>query len=445
MMARIAIVGGGMLGMTLAWRLALHGHRAVIFESSDRCGGLAAPWRLGDVTWDRHYHVILQSDEALCNLLDELTLTPELRWATTRTGFYVDGKMYSLSNVGEFLRFPALSMLEKLRLATTILAASRISDGLPLEQLTAIEWLTKYSGKNTVEKLWLPLLRAKLGSYADQASAAFIWTIIRRMYGARRSGNKREQLGYVHGGYEFILRRFEERLRTVGVDIRCDCRIETVESRGVEAAVVTAAGREERYDAVVVTLAAPLAARICPTLTAEERSRCAGVRYQGIVCASFLSDAPLSPFYITNITDQWVPFTAVIEMSALVDRAAFGGQSLIYLPKYAPAADPIFGMSDESIRETFLSALGRMYEHFSRHSVRVFRVSRVPFVMPVPTLEYSKHLPPMRTATRGLYLADSAHIVNGTLNVNETVTLANRAARTVLTDLRRQIPLGAAV
>jgi protoporphyrinogen oxidase len=444
-MARIGIVGGGMLGMTLAWRFALQGHRPVVFESSDRCGGLAAPWQLGEVTWDRHYHVILSSDRALRSLLDELGLAQDLRWATTRTGFYVRGKMYSLSGVGDFLRFPPLSPLEKIRLATTILTAARISNGVPLESLTAIDWLTRYSGRNTVEKLWLPLLRAKLGSYAEQASAAFIWTIIRRMYGARRSGAKREQLGYVRGGYESILRRFEERLRTAGVDIRCNCRIQAVDSNGAQPVVVTATGSQERCDAVVVTLASPLAERICPTLTAQERARCAGVHYQGIVCASFLSDTPVSPFYITNITDQWVPFTAVIEMSALVDPTAFGGESLIYLPRYAPAGSPVFGVSDEGLRDEFLSALERMHPHFSRRSVRAFRVSRVPFVMPVPTLDYSKRLPPLRTATRGLYLADSAHIVNGTLNVNETVGLANEAARTVMADLRAEAPVEAAV
>lgn len=443
-MARFGIVGGGMLGMTLAWRFAQSGHDAVVFESAERCGGLAAPWRLGDITWDRHYHVILNSDQALLSLLDEIALGADLHWATTRTGFFVDGTMHSLSNVTDFLRFPPLSLIEKGRLAATILAASRISDGEPLERLTAVEWLTKYSGRNTVEKLWLPLLRAKLGAYADQASAAFIWAIIARMYGARKSGAKREQLGYVQGGYDRILQRFETQLTRIGVDIRCSSRVQTVERRGGAVAVTSDSG-EERFDAVAVTLAAPLAARICPSLTAQERAACMGVQYQGIVCASLLTDTPLTPFYITNITDHRLPFTAVIEMSALVDRASFDGCSLIYLPKYAPATDPLFTAGDEACASAFMSALERMHPHFSRRQVRAFRVSRAPFVMPVPTLEYSKRLPPVRTQTAGLYLANSAHIVNGTLNVNETVTLANAAANTLMKDLSGCAAIGVAV
>lgn len=425
-----------MLGMTLALRLSQRGHDATIFEASDQCGGLAAPWQLGQVTWDRHYHVILFSDVVLRELLDELGLTEQLHWTTTRTGFFVDGRLHSLSHVADFLRFPPLSLAEKARLAATILKASRTQDWQALERITAVEWLTKLSGKHTVDRLWLPLLRAKLGAYAERASAAFIWAIIVRMYAARRAGAKRELLGYVEGGYERILRRFEEHLVRKGVRIRTACRVDAVERRGAQLAVRTAAG-EERFDGIAVTLAAPLAARICTSLNAQERALCMGVQYQGIVCASLLTDAPLSPYYVTNITDDWVPFTAVIEMTALVDKSAFEGQSLIYLPKYAPASDPAFAWSDQECEATFVSALERMHTDFTRARIRAFRISRVPFVMPVPTLDYSKHLPPLRTSTPGLYLASSAHIVNGTLNVNETVTLANRVAETLLADAGR--------
>ena len=59
---RWAVIGGGVLGMTLALRLSRSGHKVTLFEASDSLGGLAAPWQLGDVTWDRHYHVTLLSD-----------------------------------------------------------------------------------------------------------------------------------------------------------------------------------------------------------------------------------------------------------------------------------------------------------------------------------------------------------------------------------------------
>lgn len=421
---RFGVVGGGMLGMTTAWNLVKAGHDVTIFERADACGGLAAPWALGDVVWDRHYHVTLFSDSVLRALLDELDLGGELRWVKASTGFYVDGKLNPFSSALDYLRFPPLGPVQKARLGATILRASRIVDWRPLERLTAVEWLTQQCGRDTVERIWLPLLRAKLGPHAERASAAFIWAIIARMYAARRTETKRELFGYVRGGYDRTLRRFEERLRDRGVAIRTSCAVERVVPDGDGMKIVTASD-EVHVDRAVVTLAPSLAARLCPSLTPGERALCAGVEYQGIICASLLAETPLTPYYITNIADASMPFTAVIEMTALVDRSELGGSSLIYLPKYVASNDPAFALDDRTIEESFMSALQRMHPSFSRKAVRAFRISRVPFVFPIPTLGYSDRLPPVRTATPGLFMASSAHIVNGTLNVNETVKLAH--------------------
>jgi protoporphyrinogen oxidase len=422
-MTSYGIVGGGFLGMTLAWDLAKAGHDVTIFEAGPRCGGLAAPWELGDVVWDRHYHVTLYSDETLRELLAELGLENELQWVKPGTGFFVNGEMHPFSGMLDYLRFPPLSLLQKARLGATILKASRIERWQPLEKLTAVDWLTRNCGRATVEQIWLPLLRAKLGPHATRASAAFIWAIIARMYAARKSGVGREQFGYVRGGYDRTLSRFEERLRRRGVRIETSCRVERVE--GVPGGIAIVANSEQRrFDKAVVTLAAPLAARVCPTLSDRERSLCNGVEYQGIVCASLLTDEPLTPYYITNIADATVPFTAVIEMTALVDRQEFRGKSLIYLPKYVAHDDPALRRSDEEIESSFLSGLQAMHPAFDRKRISAFRVSRVPYVFPIPTLGYSERLPPVRTSVPGLFMASSANIVNGTLNVNETVRLA---------------------
>ena len=162
-------------------------------------------------------------------------------------------------------------------------------------------------------------------------------------------------------------------------------------------------------------------------MSSEERRRLKAKTYQGIVCASLLLDDSLGSFYVTNLTDANVPFSAVIETSALVDRRHFGGRALVYLPKYVAPDDPLFERDDAAIEEEFLSALERMYPHFTRNSVRAFRISRVRHVFPIATLDYSRDLPAIATSIPNLFVVNSAQIVNGTLNVNETVQLAERA------------------
>jgi protoporphyrinogen oxidase len=423
-----AVVGGGMLGMTLAHRLAQAGKQVTLYESAPQFGGLASAWQLGDITWDRHYHVTLLSDTHLRSLLNELELENEMQWVETKTGFYTDGKLYSMSNSLEFLRFPPLNLIDKFRLGATIFYASRIQDWKALERIPVADWLRKLSGKRTFEKIWLPLLRAKLGDNYQQTSAAFIWTTIARMYAARRTGLKKEMFGYVRGGYARVLERFAENLAAENVTLKLNSTV-TQASTTIRNTVQLefSDGHKAEHDHVVFTIPSNVAARVCLQLSDAEKQKLNGIQYQGIVCASILLKRPLNKFYVTNITETWVPFTAVIEMTALVDAAELGGRSLVYLPKYFAAGDPILSQSDEEIETKFVAALLRMYPHLKREDVLAFKISRVRNVFPLPTIQYSENVPAMETTMPGVFIVNSSHILNGTLNVNEGIKLAEQA------------------
>jgi len=423
--ARTAIVGGGMLGLALALRLTQRGERVTVFEAAPEYGGLAAAWTLGDVVWDRHYHVTLFSDTRLRALLHELDLERDVRWTSVGTGFYSGGRFHPMNGALDFLKFPPLGLIDKLRLGLTIVGGSRISDPTPLERTTVEGWLTKWSGRKTFETIWKPLLRAKLGERYRDASAAFIWAIIVRLYAARRAGLGSERFGYVPGGYARIIDTLVAQLRARGVELVASVRIASIRSDGEGVALVRENEEVRHFDRVVVTSAAPLAAKLIPDLQADERDRLASKIYGGIVCASLLVDEPLGPYYVTNLTDAWVPFSAVIDMANVVDRATWKGRALVYLPKYVRPDDPLFEESDAAIEASFLEALERMYPRFSRANVRAFAVSRVREVFPIATLRYSQSLPPVATSVPGVYTLNSAHIVNGTLNVNETLGLVD--------------------
>lgn len=415
--------------MTLAHRLAQQGKKVTLYEAAPYLGGVASAWTLGDIVWDRHYHVILLSDQFLRSILNELNLEGDLQWVETRTGFYTDSKLYSMSNAIEFLKFPPLGLIDKFRLGATIFYASRVKNWRKLENILVADWLARWSGKRTFTKIWLPLLKAKLGDNYKKASAAFIWAIIARMYAARRAGMKKEMFGYVPGGYARILKEFGELLIRDQVCIELGQSVTKVSGDDTDKVLVELAdGRRRQFDQVAITAPAPVAARVCQGLSAAETNLLNGIEYQGIICASLLLSEPLATFYITNITDPWVPFTGVIEMSALVDRKQFNGNTLIYLPKYVACDSTDFDIPDEILKERFLGALERMYPNFNRRTLLSFKVSRVRYLLPISTLNYSQRVPPVATSIRGVHLVNSAHIVNGTLNVNETILVAERAA-----------------
>ncbi len=268
------IIGGGILGMTLALRLAKQGYKVTIFESGDKPGGLTQSWQLDGVTWDRFYHVILMSDLNTRRIIDELGLANKFKWVETKTGFYSGGKLYSMSNMIEFFKFPPINLIDKFRLGLTIFAASRIKDWKKLEKIYVADWLTKWSGKNVFEKIWLPLLKAKLGENYRNTSAAFIWSTIQRMYAARKSGLKKEMFGYVSGGYDVINKRFAQHLLDLGVEFKLDTVVSQVQAMENGMIGLTAGSKDKfEFDHVISTLSSLQSVNIADSLTSRGESK----------------------------------------------------------------------------------------------------------------------------------------------------------------------------
>ena len=421
------IIGSGMLGMTLAMRLIQERHKVTLLESSGGAGGLAAPWQMDDISWDRFFHVILMSDFHTRKILQEIGLENEMRWVETKTGFYSIGKLHSLSNLFGFFRFLPINMFDKLRLGLTIYDASRRNNWKGLERSTVTDWLVRRSGRKVFDKIWYPLLKAKLGDDAsiNVTSAAFIWSTIRRMNAARRSGLKKEKFGYVTGGYERIISRFTEHLEDMGAEFRYNSRVTSVKKNGDgKLGVGLQDGTTEIYDRVISTIPSGLSVPIAEGLADWERQLNMNIRYLGVICPALLLKKPVSPYYITNITDNGHPFTGIIEMTGLIDKKEVKGYNLVYLPRYVDPSDPLFDETDENIKEIFLGGLLKMHPHISVNDVAFFGVSKARNVFALPTVNYSASLPGIRTSLENYFIVNSAQIVNGTLNVNETIQVA---------------------
>jgi len=426
----IGIVGSGLLGMVLALRLAEHGHRITLIECSENAGGLVSSCRIGDYVWDRFYHVILLSDSHTLSLIDQLKIRDQLNWRETKTGFYSNRKLYSISSFIEFLKFPPLNMLDKIRFAWTILYASKMKNWKRLEKASVADWLIRNSGQQTFEKIWLPLLKSKLGDNYRIASASFIWAHISRLYAARRTGLKKEMFGYVNGGYKTVVDHLQRLLNAQGARIICGTRVHNVVDSRSRVSIETENGNSFLFDKLIMTIPCTQIPKLCRQLTLSEATRLKSVHYQNLVSTAFLLRRSLSDFYITNLVDDSLPFTGIIEMTALVDKNNFGGNALVYLPRYLTKDDPFINKNDEDIKNVFFSSLKTIHSSLNSQDLIAYSISRIIDFPIIPTLNYSTDsLPLSVTSIKNVFIVNSAQIPDGTINVNEIINLANIKAK----------------
>jgi len=438
MKASVAIVGGGITGLTAAFTLLKQGADVTIFESQPSIGGLSATADFGVFRWDRFYHCILTSDESLLQLLDELGLSSSLRWRTTEVGFYSRNALYRMTSPADLLRFPCLSLAAKVRFGLGILYAGRVCGGRGLEGRPLKDWIRQVFGETLLQEIWDPLLRCKLGDLRSEASASFLWSTIRRLYSTRTKGiEKKEQLGYVEGGYRTVLDRLVREVQSLGGQLHLGSALEQIEptAGGVR---LRGPGVDREYDSCLMTVPASVILRMVPALSEDYQRRLKMPQYLGVVCLALVLRRQLSPYYLTNVTQE-APFTGVVEMTNLIDPAHnTNGFSLVYIPKYATPSDPLFQASDLEIWECFSMSLFRMHPQLRGTDIVSKHVFRERFVQPVPTLYYSQNAPAVETGVPHLFVANTTQIVNDTLNNNAMVQIARTACTVMMRSLRKQ-------
>ena len=434
---KVGIVGGGILGLTLGYRLAGRGHAVEIFEAAPALGGLACTHDYGPFFWDRFYHCILPTDSNLIGLLRELGLSGDLRFTKTGTGYWARGRAYDMNGNLDYLRFPLLSLTDKMRLGAAVLYASRLADPWKLYQVSAQDWLTRVCGRRGYEIFWRPLLKAKFGPFYDRVAAVFIWATLTRLLGARAGGTKQETMGYVSGGYRRILGRFAEELARLGAIVRTGTNVVGVRKAGSGCELgFREDGSEGRaqLDQVFFTAPSRLAraivdAELGPHVVKAERDYPTSGAYLGVACLVLVLRRPLTRYYVLNIGDESIELTGVIEMTNLIDRRTeTGGLSLVYLPRYLDSSDPRLDASDQELAGTMMErGLLRLFGDLRADDFVYRRIHRTRYVQPLPLVRTGDARPAQfPTLERPFQILNTSMLTCATLNNNEVVGLVDK-------------------
>jgi len=402
----IRIVGGGMMGLTTALRLAQHGRAVAVHERDPYLGGLSSEAEIAGIPIERFYHCVLPADTALLKLFGEIGLGDAVHWQRTRTGFFHDGSMLEMTTVADFMRFPALRMLDRLRLAWTIGYCAMHRDWKRFDAEPVSRFLRRLGGDRLFASIWEPLLVAKLGPEYDRFAASFIWATISRMLSARKAGDRSEQLGFVAGRYGRVFSALRRAVESAGGEVLTGTAV-----TGISAA--NAAGewivqtREGSLPAagVVLCTPAPAAAGWLEKALPEAASALNRVDYLGVVCEVMLLRRSLSPYYVMNLTDRRLPFTGIIELTNLTGRDEFGGHTVVYLPRYCSMESPVWDRKDEDLHAENLEGLRHVVPEMGEEQMVAWKIHRARSVQPVQRVERRRSVPPVVLAPGLAYLS----------------------------------------
>jgi protoporphyrinogen oxidase len=425
-MSRVVVIGAGAMGLACAYHALKRGHQVTVLEAASEPGGMAAHFDLGGLSIERYYHFVCKADQSTFDLLAELGLAEKMRWVPTSMGYFYNGQLYSWGDPVSLLRFPKLSLIEKLRYGAMMFFSSRRNDWQSLENISAKDWITRWCGSAAYEKMWAPLFRLKFFEYANYISAAWIWTRFKRV-GTSRKSLMQEELGYIEGGSKTLVDALVRGIELKGGILRLRTPATRIETSNGQVTGVTAQGEFFAADAVISTMPTPYVSRIVPDLPVEERARYDAIANIGVVCLVFRLRRPVTPHFWVNISDPRFEIPGIVEFSNLRPT----GDTVVYIPYYMPVTHPKFVHGDAFFRAEGFRYLSLINPSLREDDVAAFHVGRLRHAQPVCPPGFAAMLPPVETSILGLQIADTCFYYPEDRGISESVRFGKLMAERV--------------
>ncbi|MHB8626252.1 MAG: NAD(P)/FAD-dependent oxidoreductase [Aggregatilineales bacterium] len=430
----LAIIGGGIMGLTLAYRLSQQGIKVTLYERSDNPGGLASFFMVNGARVDRFYHTILSSDTSMHALIQETGVADKLHFTETKQGFYDNGKLYPFNTPRDLMLYPPLNLFQRFRLGLQVIYAQFESDWRKIDQIPVKNWLIRVSGRGVYEKVWAPLLRAKFDTTASDVPATYIWSRLRRMMGTRQGVTSKEMMCYLENGYYTLIEAMAAHCEQLGVEICLNTAVQEIAIENGRAVGVRINNVLMAYSAVISTVPSPILKSLIPAAPDTFGDLLAKQEYLGVICPLLILKESLMPYYVLNITDPSIPFTAVVETTRLIDPQYVKGQHLVYLPKYIAPDNAMAKWSDEQIKGEWMTHFKRMFPAFDERLISDFIVQRARYVEAIRPLGTLDQIPPIKTPVTGLYMGNTVMFYPDLGNGEAVTRFAQKVADVVVND-----------
>ncbi|MGH9596115.1 MAG: NAD(P)/FAD-dependent oxidoreductase [Edaphobacter sp.] len=422
------MIGSGAMGLAAAFHALKAGHTVDVLEAAPEPGGMASHFDLAGLSIERFYHFVCKSDLPTFELMEELGIGDRMRWKATTMGIFTGGRLHDWGNPIALLKFNEISLISRLRYGLFAFVSVRRERWDAIETEAAHLWITRWCGTEVFDRLWRPLFELKFYQHAENVSAAWIWTRIKRIGRSRRTMME-EELGYIEGGSQTLVDALCAAIteRSGRIRIRCAAQKVIVEE-GAVTGVATPEGIVQA-DAVICTVPTPLVSAMVPDLPEDWKARYNSIANMGVCCLVFKLKRSVSPHFWLNVSEPDMGIPGIIEFSNL---RPLGGETVVYVPYYMPNDNVKFSWTDEQFLDEAFGYLQRLNPKLTREDVIAGHVARLRYAQPVCEPGFAAKIPAVQTPIRGLQIADTCFYYPEDLGISESVRFGREMAGRVM-------------
>jgi protoporphyrinogen/coproporphyrinogen III oxidase len=358
---RIAVVGGGLAGLSVAWRLRER-HDVVVYENAGYVGGNVRSQRFGRYVFDLGPNAFTSNATPLEQLVDEVGLRERTvpAQAAAKRYVYWNGRLHQVPlNPPQALSTQLISPMGKLSALRDLFVRSNVTQTIPNESVDA--FFTRHFGEEVAQRIVATALLGITGGDSKRTSVAAIFPRL-------------VQLEREHGS---ILRASAKAVRTPGTStsfpngmgeltqalaagLGSSLRAMASGEAGAVAAIAregsgwrlrTSDGNQERFDAAILATPAYAAADLLAPVDRELAELLRGIEYApmrvaGVAFRKADVTAPIDGFGFLAARNSGVRILGALYTSSLFPQQA--PQDVVYLRVFLGGAfDPQAAACDD--------------------------------------------------------------------------------------------------
>ena len=336
---KVCIVGGGVAGMTTAYRLMQDGHEVSLYEASPYLGGLVRTFEVGGSRLEAYYHHIFTTDTTIIKLIDELGVGDELKWIESKVGWFDNGKIYPFITPLDLLRFSPLPLLDRIKLGLMAVQLRGRKTGRSSSASPARTGSRRTSRRRSSRRCGARCCKASTATPTTRSpwrGSGARSTCASQSREARAEGVARLPQGQLRRLHRRDGAPPARRRRARSTPARPSQQITADNNRATGVVLADGDARRcrcrRRRRAVAALQEDGAAAR--PTTTPRKLDH---VQWQGAVCMVVTMKRSLSPIYWMNIGDRTMPFLALVEHTNFIGPENYGGNHILYISNYLVA------------------------------------------------------------------------------------------------------------
>ena len=422
----VAVLGGGVAGLSAAWKLAEEGVKVNLYEAAPVLGGMAASIRRDGYIWDFGPHRFHSKNPAIIKTVEDL-LGDDLRGRRlkTRVNFmdrYFDYPLSAsnlLTNLPKsvaamsFLDFAAMKVRQRFRPA--------IDDSFE-------SWVVNRFGRRLYDIYFGPYTKKVWGRDPSELSASWaaqrvavvdLWDLLVRMLHLRRGDNGfhhsefKNDFWYPRNGVGQIAEAIADRAREHGARLKTGARISGVEHKDGRIVAIHYERDGETFiepcDAVVSSLPLPLLVRLLtPGAPADVLESASSLDYRAMIFCFVEIDKPkVSDDHWTYFPDERIIFNRISEMRNFSEDAAPPGKTSLTLEITCDIGDSLWNLPEEQIFERSVDGLLQAELIERRDQVTGHFFFRLSHAYPTYDIDFESHIGHI-----AYHLADYDNLVN---------------------------------